>query len=85
MQKKLNVTSIVVTHDMVSAYKIADRIAMLYQGNIIFVGTVAELKEVQNPYVRQFIHGHRYLPTDPVLDRAREEFSRVADDAIERR
>ncbi len=85
MQKKLHVTSIVVTHDMVSAYKIADRIAMLYQGNIIFVGTPDQLKTVQNPYVRQFVNGQRYLPTDPVLDRAREEFSRVADDAIDRR
>ncbi len=85
MQRKLKVTSIVVTHDMVSAYKIADRIAMLFQGKIIFVGTPDELKSAENPYVRQFINGQRFLPTDPVLDRAREEFKSVANDALERR
>ncbi|MFC1585425.1 ABC transporter ATP-binding protein [Fibrobacterota bacterium] len=85
MQRKLNVTSIVVTHDMVSAYKIADRIAMLFNGNIIFTGTSEQLKAAQNPYVRQFINGQRYLPTDPVLDRTREEFGRVATDALDRR
>lgn len=56
-QKKLNVTSIVVTHDMTSAYKIADRIAMLYDGKIIFVGTPDEIKTTDNPYVQQFING----------------------------
>lgn len=56
-QKKLNVTSIIVTHDMVSAYKIADRIAMLYNGKIIFTGTPDEVKHTDNSYVRQFING----------------------------
>jgi len=85
MQRKLNVTSVIVTHDMVSSYKIADRIAMLYNGKIIFTGTPEQIKTAENPYVRQFINGQRYLPTDPVLDRAREEFTRVATDAIDRR
>lgn len=61
-QKKLNVTSIVVTHDMVSAYKIADRIAMLYQGKIIFIGTPNEVKSTTNPYVQQFITGRSQGP-----------------------
>ena len=61
MQAKLGVTSIVVTHDMVSAYKIADRISMLFDGRIIFVGTPEELRATSNPYVQQFIRGQRKL------------------------
>ena len=57
LHDKLNVTSIAVTHDMVSAYKIADRIAMLYGGNIIAVGTPDEIKDTKNPIVKQFITG----------------------------
>ena len=61
MQAKLGATNIVVTHDMVSAYKIADRIAMLLDGRIIFVGTPEETRATSNPYVRQFINGQRKL------------------------
>ncbi|MDD5066730.1 MAG: ABC transporter ATP-binding protein [bacterium] len=61
-KKKLNVTSIVVTHDMVSAYKIADRIAMLYDGKIIFSGTPDEIKSTDNPFVQQFINGRAEGP-----------------------
>ena len=57
LHDKLNVTSIAVTHDMVSAYKIADRIAMLYEGKIIEVGTPQEIKNTKNAVVRQFITG----------------------------
>ena len=57
LHDKLEVTSIVVTHDMVSAYKIGDRIAMLYQGKIIEVGTPDEIKNSQNEIVQQFIQG----------------------------
>ncbi|MBU3911648.1 MAG: ABC transporter ATP-binding protein [Candidatus Omnitrophica bacterium] len=57
LNHKLKVTSIVVTHDMVSAYKIATRIAMLYKGKIIAVGTPEEIKNSQDPIVRQFITG----------------------------
>jgi len=64
-QRQFHVTSVVVTHDMVSAYKIADRIAMLYQGHIIFVGTPDEVRETHNPYVQQFIRGMRKLETIP--------------------
>jgi phospholipid/cholesterol/gamma-HCH transport system ATP-binding protein len=60
-QKQFHVTSVVVTHDMVSAYKVADRIAMLYQGHIIFVGTPEEVKNTRNPYVQQFVRGQRKL------------------------
>ncbi len=55
--KKLGATALTITHDMSSARKIADRIAMLYNGEIIWVGTVEELDKTKNPYVRQFVAG----------------------------
>ena len=55
-------TALSITHDMASARKIADRIAMLYGGKIIWTGKVAELDGVTNPYVDQFIHGHAEGP-----------------------
>jgi phospholipid/cholesterol/gamma-HCH transport system ATP-binding protein len=61
MQQKLGVTSVVVTHDMASAYKISDRIAMLYEGHIIQVGETDEIRNTSNPYVKQFITGQRKL------------------------
>lgn len=57
LNHKLKVTSIVVTHDMVSAYKIANRIAMLYKGGIIATGSPDEIKNMKDPVVRQFITG----------------------------
>ncbi len=57
MQIEFGVTSVVVTHDMVSAYYIGDRIAMLYDGKIIQVGTPDEIKNSTNPFVQQFIQG----------------------------
>jgi phospholipid/cholesterol/gamma-HCH transport system ATP-binding protein len=57
LNNKLNVTSVVVTHDMVSAYKIADRIAMLYKGRIIAIGKSEEIRDTKDPIVRQFVTG----------------------------
>ena len=57
MREELKVTSIAITHDMTSAYKIADRIAMLYQGKIIEVGTPEEIRNSSNPVVQQFTQG----------------------------
>lgn len=57
LQGKLKTLAVVVTHDMVSAYKIADKIAMLYNGKIIAVGTPDEIKNTKNPIVHQFITG----------------------------
>ena len=57
LHDKLNLISIAVTHDMVSAYKIASRLAMLYNGKIISVGTPEEIKNTTNPVVKQFITG----------------------------
>ncbi len=57
LQNKLSLTSIVVTHDMTSAYAIADRMAMIYDGKIIEVGTPEEIRNTSNPIVQQFITG----------------------------
>ncbi len=62
MQEKLKVTSVAVTHDMVSAYKVADRIAMLYQGKIIGTGTPDEIQKTNNPVIRQFVTGSAHGP-----------------------
>lgn len=57
MREELKVTSVAITHDMKSAYKIADTIAMLYNGVIITKGTPDEIKNTSDPVVRQFIEG----------------------------
>jgi phospholipid/cholesterol/gamma-HCH transport system ATP-binding protein len=62
MKEKLGVTSMTITHDMKSAYKIGDRIAMLYQGKIIEVGTPEEMKNSSNPIVQQFTEGRSEGP-----------------------
>lgn len=62
LQKRLHVTSVTITHDMTSAYKIADRIAMLYEGRIEEVGTPEEIQNSSNPVIQQFIHGRAEGP-----------------------
>ncbi len=62
LREKIKVTSIAITHDMNSAYKIADRIAMLYKGKIIEAGTPDEIRNSRNPVVQQFIHGRAKGP-----------------------
>ncbi|MCK4403907.1 MAG: ABC transporter ATP-binding protein [candidate division Zixibacteria bacterium] len=62
LRNTISITSIAVTHDIVSAYKIADRIAMLYEGKIVFVGTSEEVKNTVNPVVRQFVEGSSQGP-----------------------
>lgn len=57
LQRELNVTSITITHDMSSAFKIGDRIVMLYDGRLIFDGTPAQIQESDIPIVRHFISG----------------------------
>lgn len=56
-KRKTGVTSIVITHDMKSAYKISDKIAMLYEGNFIMTGTPDEFRASTNEFVRQFVDG----------------------------
>lgn len=62
LREELGITSISITHDMVSAYKIADRIAMLYKGKIIAQGSPDEIRGMDNPFVQQFIHGQAQGP-----------------------
>jgi phospholipid/cholesterol/gamma-HCH transport system ATP-binding protein len=60
--RDLGVTGLVVTHDMRSAFSVGDRIAMLYEGSIRQVGTVAEIQATEDPVVRQFIEGRPGSP-----------------------
>ena len=57
LQKELGITSVVVTHDMTSAYKIADRIIMLHKGKILADGDADYIRNHPHPVVQQFIHG----------------------------
>jgi len=66
LKKDLCVTSVIITHDMVSSFKVGDRIAMLYEGKIIEVGTPAEIQASPNPVVQQFVHGRAH---GPITDR----------------
>ncbi|MBN1533677.1 MAG: ATP-binding cassette domain-containing protein [Spirochaetes bacterium] len=61
-RETFGVTSIVVTHDMMLADRIADRIYMLNDGAIIFSGTASEFARTENPYVRQFVEGRAHGP-----------------------
>lgn len=65
--KELGATTMTITHDMASARKIADYIAMIHEGHIIWTGPVAELDTCGNPYVDQFIHGRAH---GPITERA---------------
>lgn len=62
--KELGATTITITHDMHSAQKIADKIAMLYQGKIIWFGDVKDMYSSNNPYLEQFIHGRAKGPIE---------------------
>jgi len=74
LSKKLSITSVVVTHDMNSVFRIADRIAMLYQGKVVKVGTKEEFRMTDNELIKQFITGE---PDGPV------SFAQKGDDYLE--
>jgi len=57
LQSQLNVTSLVVTHDMVSCNHIADRVALLNEGRIHFLGTTEDLRNSTDPIIRDFVDG----------------------------
>jgi phospholipid/cholesterol/gamma-HCH transport system ATP-binding protein len=65
MQRQLGVTSIIITHDMRSAYTVGTRIAMLYEGRVQQVGSVDEIQHTQDAVVQQFIEGRATL--DPAV------------------
>lgn len=67
LKNRLAITSVVVTHDMTSVRRVADRVAMLHDDEIIFTGTIAELDITDNPVVRQFIEGRAEGPIKPAF------------------
>ncbi len=74
LSKKLSITSVVVTHDMKSVFSIADKVAMLYEGRVLEVGTPEEIKKSKNQSVQQFIAGS---PDGPI------KFFQQKDDYLE--
>jgi len=60
LQKKLGVTSIVVTHDIHSAFTVGDRIAFIHEGRILFDGSVAEARKTSEPTLKNFLEGGGY-------------------------
>ena len=61
MKRELGVTSLVITHDMTSAYRVSDRIAMLFEGKVIEVGTPEEIRNTPNQIVKGFVEGRPEL------------------------
>ena len=57
LSRKLNMTSVVVTHEMKSAFRIADQVIMLHKGRVLQVGTAEQIQNSSDAYVRQFIEG----------------------------
>ncbi|GAA0600495.1 ATP-binding cassette domain-containing protein [Caenispirillum bisanense] len=68
-REQLGATTLSITHDMASARKIADRVAMIYHGRIIWVGDAAAVEASGNPYVDQFVHGRAEGPIKMELRR----------------
>ena len=62
--REVGATTLTITHDMASVRKIADRVAMIYKGKIIWAGPVSEIDRSGNEYVEQFIHGHAEGPIE---------------------
>jgi phospholipid/cholesterol/gamma-HCH transport system ATP-binding protein len=65
--RQLGATALSITHDMASATKIADRIAMLYHGKVIWMGPSKQVYDSGNPYVDQFVHGRAEGPIQMTL------------------
>ncbi len=76
LRDRFKVTSMIVTHDMRSAYKVADQIGMLYNGRIIETGTPEEIRNSANPIVQQFIKGEATGPIQSGLPAGKRVLSR---------
>ncbi|HPU15308.1 MAG TPA: ATP-binding cassette domain-containing protein, partial [Polymorphobacter sp.] len=68
--RELKITALTITHDMGSVRKVADRVAMLYAGKIIWSGPVADIDASGNPYVDQFVHGRADGPIKMAMRRS---------------
>jgi len=66
LQQRIGITSIVVTHDMRSAFHVGDALAMLHEGRVVFTGTPEQARETRDPLVRQFIEGSSEGPITPL-------------------
>jgi phospholipid/cholesterol/gamma-HCH transport system ATP-binding protein len=66
LQRELRITSVVVTHDIKSAYHVGDRIAMLHEGRIIYSGSPDEVRRTDDPVIRQFVEGRAEGPIKPI-------------------
>jgi phospholipid/cholesterol/gamma-HCH transport system ATP-binding protein len=64
MRDKLGVTSIVVSHNIESVFRIADKVAMMHEGRVLAEGTPDQIKVCDNPIVQQFIHGNTHGPIE---------------------
>lgn len=79
-KERQSMTSIVITHDMKSAYTVGDRISMLYEGEIIATGTPEQIRNSSNPIVHQFVNGLAYGPITAGEDeQVQTQASRVID------
>ena len=79
--RRHGMTAVVVTHDMKSAYAIADRISMLYEGKIIFTGTPDDIKDSDNAVVQQFIRGEA---RGPITQTETEDMQRLSTEMVHR-
>jgi phospholipid/cholesterol/gamma-HCH transport system ATP-binding protein len=61
LKRQLQLTSVVVTHDLDLMYKVADRVVFLYEGGVIFFGTVADLEKSDHPHIREFLEMDRVV------------------------
>ncbi len=75
--KRLGCTAISITHDMASARKIGDEIAMLHGGHIVWRGAARDIDDADNPYVQQFINGRANGPITGDAGRSNREWARV--------
>jgi phospholipid/cholesterol/gamma-HCH transport system ATP-binding protein len=66
VQERTNATSLVISHDIEGAYAIADYMAMLYRGRIVFDGTPDDFRNTEDPLVTQFTHGWVEGPINPI-------------------
>lgn len=66
VQKKTGATSLVISHDIEGAFGIADHMAMIYRGRIVFEGSPEDFKNTEDPLVKQFINGSVEGPINPI-------------------
>jgi phospholipid/cholesterol/gamma-HCH transport system ATP-binding protein len=84
MKEDLGVTSLVITHDMKSAYAISDRIAMLFEGKVVEVGTPDQIRATENRIVRGFVEGRPEMIEEAEAKAAEDEKEALSSRASQR-